>query len=162
MVRLEKVIGLGRTPVSDYPKRVGTAPGGRAVIAVDADCCPSNTTLITFSELLTRHTTGLLSGILSQCIQIENVGTLKKRFLLQCNLTKPMFLKQGRNLFYSLFQIVHFNNHLLDLWPVLTFDAQEHVQLTFLHSTLSKSIRSTARSRKISDTVLNWQVTCSI
>jgi hypothetical protein len=57
---------------------------------------------------------------------------------------------------------VHFNNHLLDLWPVLTFDAQEHVQLTFLHIHFEQVDRSTARSRKISDTVLNWQVTCSI
>lgn len=93
MVRLEKAIVLGRTPVSDYPKRVGTAPDGRAVIAVDADRCPSNTTLITFNELLTRHTTGLLSGILSQCIQIENVVVLKNGLLLHCNLTKPVLFE---------------------------------------------------------------------
>src|SRR3989304_3599226 len=133
MVRLEKAIVLGRTPVSDYPKRVGTAPDGRAVIAVDADRCLSNTTPITFNELLTRHTTGLLSGILSQRIQLENVGTLKNRFLLQCNLTKPVSFEQGRNLFYSMFQIVHFNNYLVNLWPILTFNAQEHIQFTFLH-----------------------------
>jgi len=93
MVRLEKAIVLGRTPVSDYPKRVGTTPDGRAVIAVDADRCPSNTTPITFNEFLTRDTRGFLRRLLPQCIQIENVVVLKNRLLLHCNLTKPVLFE---------------------------------------------------------------------
>jgi hypothetical protein len=93
MVRLEKAIGLGRTPVSDHPKRVGTAPDGRAVIAVDADRCPSNTTPITFNEFLTRDTRGFLRRLLPQCIQIENVGILKNGLLLHCNPTKPVLFE---------------------------------------------------------------------